>query len=99
MTDKRDEIQELAWSIYCNNLSEDHGYYAREADEEGLAAIFRAGVAAGRAANQVDLGPFIGDGDVFIINEDEYKARFIEEDMIGGYDREGIRLVLVKEKK
>lgn len=85
------------YGIYCQGLDEDRGFYAREAEVSGLEAVYKAGVAAGRAATNVDFGPFIGDGDVFIIDGEEYKARFIETDMIGGYDREGIRLVLVKE--
>lgn len=39
------------YGIYMNGLSEDSGYYAREAEESGLRAVYEAGVAAGKASH------------------------------------------------
>jgi len=36
------------YSIYMNGLDEDAGYYAREAEESGLRAVYEAGVEAGK---------------------------------------------------
>lgn len=73
----------------------DPGFYYREAEDDGLVAVYKAGIAVGRSVTNVDFGPFIGDGDFFTINGEEYQARFIEEsdDPFLG---EVIRLVLVK---
>lgn len=95
MTEARPDV----YGIYMNGLDEDSNFYAREAEESGLHAVYNAGFAAGREAKPFDFGPVLGDGDVVHLNGEEYKVRFIEEDMIGGYNREGIRLVLVKEEK
>lgn len=35
------------YGIYCNGLGEDFGFYAREAEESGLLAVYRAGFAHG----------------------------------------------------
>lgn len=43
-----DPIGDKAWAIYCANLPEDAGFYAREAEESALAAVYLAGVNAGR---------------------------------------------------
>lgn len=44
---KRDELQDKVFGIYCNGLSEDYNFYAREADEVGLVAVYEAGIEVG----------------------------------------------------
>lgn len=73
-------------------------FYYREYEDEGLLAVYKAGIAVGRSVTNVDFGPFIGDGDFFTINGEEYQARLIEESD-DPFHGEVIRLVLVKFKE
>lgn len=43
------------YSIYMAGLDEDAGYYAREAEESGLLAVYKAGVEAGQRLGVVDV--------------------------------------------
>lgn len=94
--DSSDDLESKAWSIYMGGLSDDYNFYADQADREGLAAVYKAGLEAGQKTT--NLGPVLGDGDTFILNGEEYKARFIENDYNEAYQSESIRLVLIKEK-
>lgn len=95
---RRKPLQDLARAAYFKGVSEDANFYYDQVDDKGLAAVYKAGVAAGRAVTNVDFGLFIGDGDTFIINDEEYKARFInDEDFCLGYGRPSITLTLVKD--
>ena len=38
------------YEIYMNGLDEDSGFYAREAEESGLEAVYKAGFEAGKAS-------------------------------------------------
>ena len=91
-------IEEKAWELYNEGLPEGAGFYAREAEEVALAHVYKAGIAVGRSVTNVDFGPFIGDGDFFTINGEEYQARQIEESD-DPFHGEVIRLVLVKFKE
>jgi hypothetical protein len=44
----REELQDLAWSIYMGALDSESGYYADQAEEPALAAVYRAGFEAGK---------------------------------------------------
>ena len=91
-----EDIQSKAWGIYLDNLSELYNFYANQADKEGLAAVYKAGFEAGQKTT--NFGDVLGDGDVFVLKGEEYKARFIEEDYNEAYQSDCIRLVLIKEK-
>lgn len=41
-------LEDEVRSIYMNNLGDDFNYYAREAEDCGLVAVYNAGLAAGR---------------------------------------------------
>lgn len=73
-------------------------FYYREYEDEGLLAVYKEGIRVGRSVTNVDFGPFIGDGDFFTINGEEYQARQIEE-TDDPFHGEVIRLVLVKFKE
>ena len=91
-----EELQDKAWGIYLGNRSELYNFYSDQADEEGISAVYKAGLEAGQKI--FNFGPVLGDGDVVIIDGEEYKARFIEEDYNEAYQSDSIRLVLIKEK-
>lgn len=43
-----EEERDRARSIYMNNLGEEFNFYAGEADDDGLAAVYQAGFEAGK---------------------------------------------------
>ena len=48
MTDKSpDELIDFVESIYMGNLGDPANFYASQADEEGLVAVFKAGIKVG----------------------------------------------------
>jgi hypothetical protein len=44
----REELQDLAWSIYMGALDFNSGYYADQAEESALLAVYKAGFQAGK---------------------------------------------------
>jgi hypothetical protein len=54
------EEQDLAWSIYMGALDFDSGYYADQAEEPALLAVYKAGIEVGKKQAYKELSASSG---------------------------------------
>lgn len=47
-----EELKEKLYDLYMANLGEEFNFYANQADQDGLLAVYNAGLEAGRQENK-----------------------------------------------